>query len=218
MLSGGQRFYENIMNGFGEIGVDTDDPLQLLLTARRMGPRGIERRYAAGDVPHAEADAVQPLIPTDTYRDLNTERKRIRSAFSDRATPQTHRIKPLVGSTDIHEYALNLLVEALHALDIDPIVVGVDIDPDKFAEVAEEQDATVVLISTHNGMALNYAERLQREFQTRKITIPIVMGGRLNQDQPDAPAPIDVSADLARLGIHVCDDLDGLLAALRIGN
>ena len=218
LLSGGRRFYENIMSGFGEVGVDTDDPLQLLLTARRMGPREIERRYAAGDVPRAEADAVQPLIPTDTYRDLNTERKRIRSVFSGRATPQTQHIKPLVGSTDVHEYALNLLVEALHALDIEPIVAGVDVDPDKFAEVAEEQGATAILISTHNGMALDYAKRLQRECQIRKITIPIIMGGRLNQDRPDAPAPVDVSADLARLGIHVCDDLDGLPAALRIGN
>ena len=218
MLSGGRCFYENIMSGFSEVGIDTDDPLQLLLAARRMGPREIERRYAAGDVPRAEADTIQPLIPTDTYRDLNTERTRIRSAFWGRATPKTQHIKPLVGSTDVHEYALNLLVEALHALDIDPIVAGVDVDPDKFAEVAEEQGATAVLISTHNGMALDYAERLQREFQTRKITIPIVMGGRLNQDRPDAPAPVDVSADLARLGIHVCDDLDGLLAALRIGN
>ena len=67
-------------------------------------------------------------------------------------------------------------------------------------------------------MALDYAERLLREFQARELAIPIVMGGKLNQDRPDAPAPVDVSDDLARLGIHVCDDIDGLLAALRIGN
>ncbi|MBT6205422.1 MAG: hypothetical protein HOI34_17240 [Rhodospirillaceae bacterium] len=67
-------------------------------------------------------------------------------------------------------------------------------------------------------MALDYAERLQREFQVRDLTIPIVMGGKLNQDRPEEPAPVDVSDDLARLGIHVCDDIDGLLAALRIGN
>jgi methylmalonyl-CoA mutase cobalamin-binding subunit len=218
LVAGGRRFHDNIMAGFAELGVDMADPLQILLAARRMGPREIEARYAAGDVPRAEADGVQPLIPTDTYRDLTARRSRIHAAFSARATPKTQHIKPVVGSTDIHEYALDLMVEALRALDIEPIVAGVDVDPDTFAELARQHGATAVLISTHNGMALDYAERLQREFQAHDLAIPIVMGGKLNQDRPDAPAPVDVSDDLARMGIHVCDDIDGLLAALRIGN
>jgi methylmalonyl-CoA mutase cobalamin-binding subunit len=218
LVAGGRRFHDNIMAGFAELGIDMADPLQILLAARRMGPRDIEARYAAGDVPRAEADGVQPLIPTDTYRDLAARRSRIHAAFSARATPKTQQIKPVVGSTDIHEYALDLMVEALRALDIEPIVAGVDVDPDTFAELARRHGATAVLISTHNGMALDYAERLQRELQAHDLAIPIVMGGRLNQDRPDAPAPVDVSDDLARLGIHVCDDIDGLLAALRIGN
>ena len=218
LVEGGRRFYDNIMTGFTALGLDMADPLQILLTARRMGAREIENRYAAGEVPRTEADGVQPLIPTDTYRDLTAQRSRIRATFSARATPTTQQIKPLVGSTDIHEYALDLMVEALRSLDIEPLVAGVDVDPDAFAELALRQGATAVLISTHNGMALDYAERLQREFKTRDLAIPIVMGGRLNQDRPDAPAPVDVSEDLVRLGIHVCDDMDGLLAALRIGN
>jgi len=110
------------------------------------------------------------------------------------------------------------VVEALRALDIEPIVAGVDVDPDTFAKLAQRHGATAVLVSTHNGMALDYAKRLQREFQARDLAIPIAMGGKLNQDSPEASAPVDVSDDLGRLGIHVCDDIDGLLAALRIGN
>lgn len=218
LVAGGRRFHDNIMAGFSELGVDMADPLQVLLAARRMGPREIEARYAAGDVPRAEADGVQPLIPTDTYRDLVARRSRVQATFSARATPITRHIKPVVGSTDIHGYALDLVVEALRALDIEPIVAGVDVDPDTFAELAQRHGATVVLVSTHNGMALDYAKRLQREFQARDLAIPIAMGGKLNQDSPEASAPVDVSDDLGRLGIHVCDDIDGLLAALRIGN
>lgn len=218
LVAGGRRFHDNIMAGFAELGVDMADPLQVLLAARRMGPREIEARYAAGDVPRAEADGVQPLIPTDTYRDLVARRSRVQATFSARATPNTRHIKPVVGSTDIHGYALDLVVEALRALDIEPIVAGVDVDPDTFAELAQRHGAKAVLVSTHNGMALDYAKRLQREFQARDLAIPIAMGGKLNQDSPEASAPVDVSDDLARLGIHVCDDIDGLLAVLRIGN
>ncbi len=218
LVAGGRRFHDNILAGLAELGVDMIDPLQILLAVRRMGPHEIEARYAAGDVPRAEADGIEPLIPTDTYRDLVERRSRIHATFSARTRPKMQHIRPVVGSTDIHEYAVDLVVEALRALDIEPIVAGVDVDPDVFAELAHKHGATAVLISTHNGMALDYAERLQREFQARELAVPIVMGGKLNQDRPDAPVPVDVSDDLARLGIHVCDDIDGLLAALRIGN
>lgn len=218
LIAGGRRFHENLVTGFAALGVDTHDPLQMLLKARRMGPREIETRYAAGEVPRAEVDGFQVLVPTDTYRDLTTRRSRLHATFSAKSTPRTTQIKPVVGSTDVHEYALDLMLGALRALDIEPIEAGVDVDPVTFAELASREAATVVLITTHNGMALDYAERVQRELKARDLRIPIVMGGRLNQDRPDAPAPVDVSEDLVRLGIHVCDDIDGLLAALRLGN
>ena len=72
------------------------------------------------------------------------------------------------------------------ALQLDPGWPGDDVDPDTFAELARRHGATAVLISTHKGMALDYAERLQREFQAHEFAIPIVMGGRLNQDRADA--------------------------------
>ena len=218
LVAGGRRFHDNIMAGFETLGCDMGDPLQILLTARRMGAREIEARYSVGNAPYAEGDSIQPLLPTDTYRYLVEQRSQVRAAFSAKTVPETRLIKPLVGSTDIHEYALDLMVEALQTLGIDPIEAGVDVDPGTFAELAGERNATVVLISTHNGMALDYAQRLQREFAARDLAIPIVMGGKLNQDRPDEPVPVDVSDDLTRLGIHVCDDINGLLAALRIGN
>jgi methylmalonyl-CoA mutase cobalamin-binding subunit len=205
------------MTGFAALGVDMTDPLQILLTARRMGVREIEIRYAAGDGTTIEDDS-HPLIPTDTYRDLVEKRDQVRASFSSRTLPKTQPIKPLVGSTDVHEYALDLIVEALRALNIEPIEAGVDVDPETFAGLAHQQNATARLVTTHNGMALDYAERLQIELRARGLTTPIVMSGRLNQDSPDAPAPVDVSDDLSRLGVHVCDDLDGLLGALKIGN
>ena len=218
LVAGGRRFHDNIMAGFEALGCDMGDPLQILLTARRMGAREIEARYSAGNAPRPEGDSIQPPFPTDTYRRLVENRSQIRATFSAKAVPETLPIKPLVGSTDVHEYALDLMVEALRALGINPIEAGVDVDPGTFAELARQHDATVVLISTHNGMALDFVQRLQREFAARDLAIPIVMGGKLNQDQPGEPSPVDVSDDLTRLGVQVCDDISGLLAALRIGN
>ena len=75
-----------------------------------------------------------------------------------------------------------LVIDALQALGIDPILAGTSVDPDEFADLALEAGATAILVSTHNGMALTYAEQLLREMSLRRLAIPIAMGGTLNQD------------------------------------
>jgi hypothetical protein len=51
-------------------------------------------------------------------------------------------------------------------------------------------------------MALEYAKRLKAELNRQKINVPVVMGGILNQKVEDAALPIDVTADLKKLGFY----------------
>ncbi len=64
-----------------------------------------------------------------------------------------------------------------------------------------------VLISTHNGMALEYAARLKKVITTMDQSIPIIMGGVLNQKYEDKALPIDVSKELTQLGLTPCAQL-----------
>ena len=215
MIAGGRRFYENLMQGLGDLGVDCDDPLQLLLAVRRLGAPEIENRFGVGELPKRDTDLYQPVIPTDTLQDFLVRCARVRETFAALPLPESTAVTLVVGSTDIHEYAMFLLVEAIRALGIEPIVAGTSVDPDEFADLALEAGASAILVSTHNGMALTYAKQLQQELAQRRLSIPIAMGGTLNQDVESEPAPIDVTDDLTALGIQVCVDVTDVLEVVR---
>jgi hypothetical protein len=58
-------------------------------------------------------------------------------------------------------------------------------------------------------MALDYARRLKENMDRRKITIPVVLGGILNQKVENQALPVDVSGDLKKLGFNACPKLEG---------
>ena len=214
LIEGGRRFYDNLMNGFGDLGVDLEDPMQLLLLIRRLGATELESRFGAGELPTADTETYQPVVPTDTFQDFLERRARVHETFLTAESESLPSGRPIVGSTDIHEYALILLVDALEALGLAPIVAGTSVDPDEFADLALEANATAILISTHNGMALTYAQALLRAMTMRGLDIPIAMGGTINQDVEGLATPVDVTDDLEELGVRVCRDVTDVLAVL----
>lgn len=211
MIEGGRRFHDNIMQGLDELGVDMGDPMQLLLTIRRMGAKTIENRWGVGELPKSDAEIYEPEIPTDTFLDFVERRSRVRTIFGATGKAPAEAIQLVVGSTDIHEYAMFLIIEGLQQAGIHPIVAGTSVDPDEFADLALEAGATAILVSTHNGMALTYARQLQEEVAARGLDLKIAMGGTLNQDLEGLDAPIDVKDQLRELGVHVCSDVTDIL-------
>lgn len=214
LLNGGRRFYDNVMNGLQELKVDLRDPLQILMSIRSMGGLEIENRWGIGELPRKAGETYKPIFPTDTFKDYEKYRSDVRSYFSgfDGKVDQKQRV--IVGSTDIHEYAMLLAVDALRELGISPVIAGTSVDPDELADLALETNAAAILVSTHNGMALTYAEHLIRELRKREIQIPVGIGGTLNQDFEGEPAPLDVTDKLADMGLVVCTQINDLLGVV----
>ena len=107
------------------------------------------------------------------------------------------------------------VIDAVESLDIKPVIGTVGIDPDELAELALQENATAVLISTHNGMALSYAQNLLAELAKRDISPQVIIGGRLNQEIEGQDMPVDVTEQLKALGIDVCLDLKELANLIR---
>jgi methylmalonyl-CoA mutase cobalamin-binding domain/chain len=110
-----------------------------------------------------------------------------------------------IASTDLREYWIKLLAAGLREVGIEPIIAGVCLDPDEIADLAPEADATAVLVSTHNGMALTYARKLITELSGRGLNPIVMFGGSLNEDTEEMDARVDVTDDLRRLAIEMCD-------------
>ena len=217
LLEGGKRFFDNVCNGLSDMGVDLNDPLMVLIAVRRMGAVQIERYFGVGPLDsEAAGDLRTPLVPTDTFRDLVEKQKTVRDNFISRNVqkPET-QLRLIVASTDVHEFGMHLLVDALKSLSIEPIVGGTGVDPDELSDLALEVDAFALLVSTHNGMALTYAQQLLSELHSRGLgSIKILFGGILNQDFEGSDTPIDVREDLRALGIIVCNDVTDIPEAL----
>ena len=214
LLEGGRRFCDNLLNGLQDLGVDVRDPLQMLLAVRRLGASEIERRFgAAGPWSAVDGDPA-PLMPTDTYQDFLAEQRRVTERFAGRSLERASETHIIVASTDVHEFGMTIVAEALRALGVEPIIAGTSVDPDELSDLALETGATALLVSTHNGMALAYAKQLMDELNARGLEVPVLFGGRLNQDFEGSETPLDVREDLRSLGIHVCDGVDDLIGAL----
>jgi hypothetical protein len=216
LLDGGRRFCDRLLDGLDGLGVDLVDPLQLLLAVRRLGAVEIERRFGSGTFAEDQAGEAgyEPLIPTDTLKDFLGRRSAVHRHFSTLELRAASEESMVVASTDVHEYGMRLVTEALVALGIEPIMAGTGVDPDELADLALEAGASAVLVSTHNGMALTYAEQLLQELGDRRLAVEVLFGGTLNQDLEGTDVPVDVRDELRGLGIHVCEDVLDIVTAL----
>ena len=216
LVKNGNKFFDNLMNGLSELGADIKDPLQLLLAVRRLGPSQLEQSFGVGTPTEDPLfDGYEPLVPTDVLKDFLSERAKIREVVRPANWILNKSHKPVVASSDVHEIGMRLVIDAVESLDIKPVIGTVGIDPDELAELALQENATAVLISTHNGMALSYAQNLLAELAKRDISPQVIIGGRLNQEIEGQDMPVDVTEQLKALGIDVCLDLKELANLIR---
>ncbi len=133
-----------------------------------------------------------------------------------RETLEKRRPRVIVASTDVHEHGKLALEQVLKDLAVDVADGGVSVDPDDLARAAREAGAQAIMVSTYNGIALDFYRALKEQLAAEGLDIPILIGGRLNQvpDQSNSSLPVDVSAELAAEGAIVCRDIDAAIPVL----
>ena len=203
VVSAGKSVLSNALNGLKAAGVDTGDPVQMLYVLKMLGPADFEALFGAGKTDENSPGNRQPVVPTDVYalsQRIINEYQHIFDNPGSRNILEGRKI--LIASTDVHEHAVRIIHELLSKAGAEMINLGAEVNPDQIARTAGSANPAAILISTHNGMALEYAKRLRAELNRQKINVPVVMGGILNQKVEDAALPIDVTADLKKLGFY----------------
>jgi methylmalonyl-CoA mutase cobalamin-binding subunit len=214
-IEGGRTFFENIVDGLAGAGVDISDPLQVMLAVRRLGAVTIENRWGIGTPNDDAVGGYDAIFPTDTFSMFVEARNEMLLAIPDVPNQGLKHVRCIVGSTDVHEFGMFIVVEAMRAIGIEPVVAGTSLDPDEFADLALEVAARVLIVSTHNGMALTYGRQLQVELAARGLEVRVFMGGTLNQDFEGVDTPVDVRDDLIAEGIHACREINEMIELLR---
>jgi methylmalonyl-CoA mutase cobalamin-binding domain/chain len=216
LVRGGRAFYENAISGLSGAGIDVRDPAQLLLVVKRLGSTRCEELFGAGEPDPEFPRGRRPVLETDLVRRTMEERKRLVEELHGRHQEESIRgMKVLVTSTDVHEFAEFLLASTLAAVGTDVIDFGINRDPEDIVKAVIETDADAVVITTHNGVARSFGQRLTGELRNAGVgEVPIFMGGVLNEDVDGSDIPIDVRGDLNATGIETPGTIDRLIDAL----
>lgn len=209
----GMQFYNNILNGLPDFGVDVHDPFQVLLGIRRLGASRLENLFHPGARDSSRPNGVVPFSQAEFTRRaaamVETELAEIRLR-GDSAALRGRTF--IVGSTDTHAYGMFVLSGVLRELGAEVVEAGVDQDPEDLIKHLEGRFGEVGLaVSSHNGQCLTYAERLVHLLAGRRAT-QVFMGGKLNAILPGMTAPSDVSEQLQTLGVVPCARVVDLVA------
>ncbi|MCB6178083.1 hypothetical protein LHP98_08060 [Rhodobacter sp. Har01] len=210
LVAGGRRFAASLLAGLADRGVPVDDPAALLLALRRLGPRRIEALFGPGV---AAPKGRLPVVPAEWARELDEKAAQWVAA----QTPLPRPLRVCLGTTDVHEHGKYLVGQAMEGIGARLIDGGVSVDPETLVEIALAAGAEVLAISTYNGIALSYARAVLATLRQRGSSLPVLIGGKLNQvpAESNSGLPVDVSGDLAGLGCRPCQSLDDMLAALQ---
>lgn len=216
LVRGGRAFFEAAIKGLESAGIDVRDPGQLLLVLKRLGSARCEELFGAGAPDPEFPRGRRPVLETDLVRRTMEERERLLAELRRRGEEEAVRgMKVLVTSTDVHEFAEFLLTSALGAAGTEVIDFGVNRDPEDIVKAVTETDAEAVVITTHNGVARSFGQRLIEELARAGAgPVPVYMGGVLNEDVDGSDIPIDVRADLNGSGIETPGTIDALIDAL----
>ena len=102
----------------------------------------------------------------------------------------------------------------LSETDADVIYLGAEQNPSDLIEALRAQSVDALLLSTHNGMALEYASQLKQLLDDASLSLPVIIGGVLNQKVDSEALPVPVIEELKALGLHPAISLPGLTRLL----
>jgi hypothetical protein len=216
MVAAGREVSGNMLAGLGAAGIDIDNPFEMLLALKRLGARRIENLWGAGvrepELPSRRRPVVEATL-VEEIRKLAAKRL-ARVTPSDRAAFARLAPSIVVATTDVHEHGKLALELALGELGATVIDGGVSVDADDLAETLRRTGGQAILVSTYNGIALDYVRALKSALGATDV--PVLVGGRLNQvpSGSNTSLPTDVSLELEREGAIVCREIEDAVPSL----
>ncbi len=210
LYSAGKSVFENAIDGFKEAKIDINDPVQMLYVMKMLGAADFEEMFGIGKVNEDSSGGRQPVYPTDVFEMSQRVINENEHIFDNpRSRSRLEGRKFLIASTDVHAHAVTIIHELLSRAGSEITNLGAEINPDQIARAAKSCGVEAILISTHNGMALEYGNRLKAELDRQKVDVPVIMGGVLNQKVEGVALPVDVTTNLKELGFYPSHKLGG---------
>ena len=207
LVENGRKFFENTLKGLPDMGVDIEDPLQVMLAITRLGGGKLEELFHPGERDASRYRGFVPFAITDLFKKADPMADSfIETARGEDLADAIKGRKIIVGSADTHEFGLYVLNKVVNEVGGKAVDGGVDLDPEQVLDLAAEEGTPYIAVSIHNGQCVGWGEQLMREAMRRGQEVKVFMGGILNTMDESSTEPVDASEKLIELGITPCEN------------
>jgi methylmalonyl-CoA mutase cobalamin-binding subunit len=207
MIEQGRIFFNNVISGFKEAGIDVEDPLEMILTLNKFNPIRFEQAFHSTTF-GTDSIEVKPFYPTVLGRQtVEMKNEIIEEMKCDGLDESLKGKKIVVASADAHTYGLLLVEGVLANMGATVVNGGVDMCAADLLDLADEENTRFVGVSCHNGQALDYGRQLVQLAKERGKDYWIFMGGKLNAILPGGSEPTEIDYMLKEMGIHAENDI-----------
>lgn len=203
LVTCGNIFFERVLNGLDSMHIDINHAGEVLAALKAIGPAQLEENFGVGMQKENVMRGRVPVRPTSIVQIINLKQDETMDKIENLEDKPLTGINVTVGATDVHEFGKEICKNILATAGANVFDLGATISIDDLADTIIETESQACLISTYNGIALSFARDMLKKFDEMGIDVPILMGGRLNENMEGSELPVDVSDEIAKLGINV---------------
>ena len=125
-------------------------------------------------------------------------------------------LRLIVGSTDIHEYGKDIAKSLCLTAGAEVFDLGTYVTAQEIVDNVLETECKAVFISTFNGVALSFAKEVLALLKDQGLDdVTLVLGGALNENMDGSMLAVDVTDELASMGVNVENDLNKTVEIVR---
>lgn len=208
LVSCGNIFFERVLEGLDARDIDVKHPGQMLAALKAAGVAQLEEQFGVGSKSPEAMRGRIPVRPTAIVKEIGRQQSEIMSGIKGLDEKPLKGVNVIVASTDVHEFGKEITKNVLTKAGAKVFDIGPNIAVDELADTVIETESKAVLISTYNGIAYSFGKTMTEKFKEMGISVPMVMGGRLNEPMDGSDLPVDVSKNLENMGINVDNDID----------
>ncbi len=211
----GKQFFENTINGLSDLGINIEDPAQILMALKRLGAAELEERFGSGERDSSHFRGFVPTTMTEKQKLYNEMIESALTTINDENLANNVKGKAIVvGSGDTHEFAVYVMTNVLIRIGARVIEGGTERDPEYLLDLAERENASSIAISLHNGQCVDWVKTFIERKELRNQEVRLFVGGVLNTMVDSSSEPIDASGILQEIGVLPCDDVVELVRNL----
>lgn len=215
LVTCGNVFFERVLNGLDSMHIDINHAGEVLAALKAIGVDQLETNFGVGLKKDNVMRGRVPVRPTSIVQIINLQQEDVMSKIDNLEDKPLTGVNIVVGATDVHEFGKELCKNVLASAGANVFDLGSTISIDELADTIIETESKIAVVSTYNGIALSFAKDMLKKFKDESIEIPVIMGGRLNENMEGSELPVDVSEQIAALGINVDNNAETMISYIQ---